>query len=55
MQVQKLDMVIGVCNPCGGEGETGGFLWLPGQAIYLNPRAPSSLRDPVSKNKVQNE
>lgn len=37
----------------GGEGETGRSLGIKSQPALLNPRAPSSVKDPVSECKVE--
>ena len=46
-------MAAHTCNPHAEKAETGGYLELAGQLIQLNPQALDSVRDPISKNKVE--
>lgn len=53
--LKHLGLAVHACHPSAEETETGGSLGLTDQSVKLNPSAPGTVKDPVSKNMRQTE
>lgn len=50
---KKMGAPVCICNPNAGKAETGGTLGFAGRPGLPSWQAPGSVREPVSKNKVE--